>query len=188
MDLKELLGEELAGQVQAKLGENHKLIDTKEGAWIPKEKFDQLNSDKQELKNQLDQRDTQLEELSKKAKGNEELTAQINQYKQEIETTKSDYEKKLQQQTFDHSLEKSLSGAKARNPKAVKGLLDLDSIKLDGETLLGLDDQLKALKESDSYLFETDDEGGGGTKPNFSTGKHQSTGGGDAFANALLGK
>jgi len=32
-------------------------------------------------------------------------------------------------------------------------LLDMEKVKLDGEQLLGLDDQLKALQQSDPYLF-----------------------------------
>jgi hypothetical protein len=45
-------------------------------------------------------------------------------------------------------------------------------IKLDGENLLGLTEQVEALKESDGYLFETDDPTGG-AKVN--TGAHHST-------------
>ena len=41
----------------------------------------------------------------------------------------------------------------------MKALLDLESIKLDGDNLLGLDTQLEKLKEDASYLFDekTDD-------------------------------
>ena len=51
---------------------------------------------------------------------------------------------------------KDISGLleKVKNIKAVKALLDIDSIKLDGDKLLGLDDQLNGLKENESYLFE----------------------------------
>ena len=48
------------------------------------------------------------------------------------------------------------SGAKSKNIKSVKANLDLEKIKLDGDKLLGFDDQIKALKESDAYLFEID--------------------------------
>lgn len=174
MDLTELLGEELAKQVEEKLGDNHKLIDTKEGNWIPKEKFDQVNSDNKELKNQLKDRDKQLDELKTKAAGNEDLMKQIEDLKAQNQKTTDEYEQKLQQQAFDHALENALSAAKVKNSKAVKALLDTESIKLDGEKLLGLDDQLKALKESDAYLFEAEDDknGGGDPKPTFSQGQH----------------
>jgi hypothetical protein len=44
-------------------------------------------------------------------------------------------------------------------------LLNLENIKLDGDNLIGLDDQLKAIKESDDYLFEDQPSGGTGANP-----------------------
>ena len=93
-----------------------------------------------------------------KAKGNEELTAQIEELKQQNEATKTEYEEKLQKQSFDHVLEKSLTGAKVKNVKAVRALLDMEMIKLDGDTLKGLDEQVTKLKETDAYLFESEDD------------------------------
>ena len=54
---------------------------------------------------------------------------------------------------FNHALEGALKGANVRNAKAVKALLNLENIKIDGEAIIGLNEQLEALKESDSYLF-----------------------------------
>ena len=45
-----------------------------------------------------------------------------------------------------------------RNSKAVSALLDLDKVSLSDKGLEGLDDQLTALKESDSYLFNVKNE------------------------------
>lgn len=124
--------------------------DTKKKA----DEVDGLKSQVEDYKDQLKDRDKQLKDLGDKAKGNEELTAEIDQLKQANKDTQAEYESKLQQQAFDHTLENSLSGAKVKNTKAVKALLDMENIKLDGETLKGLDDQLNGLKESDPYLFE----------------------------------
>lgn len=119
---------------------------------------DSLLSQIDDYKQQIEERDTQLNELSEKAKGNEELTAQIDELKTQNESTKTEYEGKLQQQAFDHKLDSTLSGAKVKNTKAVKALLDMDTIKLDGDVLKGLDDQLNSLKENESYLFEQETE------------------------------
>lgn len=124
-------------------------------------KTETLEGQIEDYKQQLVDRDKQLDELSKKAKGNEELTAQIDELKQQNKATKNEYEQKLQEQAFEHKLESTLSSAKVKNVKAVKALLDLDSVKLDGDKLLGLDDQLESLKEKESYLFEPE------TKPGF---------------------
>lgn len=155
MDLKEMLGEELYNQVMEKAGDN-KIAIVSDGQWIPKQKFDDVNTSLKDFKDQLKERDDQLEELKKiDAEG---LQQKIQELQQENETTKNDYEQQLQQKTFDYALKDALTGAKVRNPKAAKALLDLESIKLDGDKLLGLDDQLKAIQESDPYLFQVEKE------------------------------
>lgn len=151
--LKELgLSDEQVDSVMKEYGKS--INDVKEKA----DKVDTLESQIEDYKNQLEERDNQLNELSEKAKGNEELTVQIEELKQQNETTKTEYEQKLQQQAFEHKLESTLTGAKVKNVKAVKALLDLESIKLDGDKLLGLDDQLNNLKENESYLFEQEEK------------------------------
>lgn len=106
-----------------------------------------------DLSKQLKDRDKQLEELSKKASGNEDLQKQIADLQEANKQTAKDYQDKLNKQAFEFALERSLADAQAKNPKAVKALLNAEAIKLDGDKLLGLEEQLKALKESDSYLF-----------------------------------
>lgn len=152
MSLKELLGEDLYTQVMEKAGDK-KIIVTNDGSWIPKSEFNELNEAKKELKRQLQERDEQLEDLRKRAKDNDELHSKIKELQDSNEQTAADYEAKIQQQQKDFAIERALRDAKARNPKAVKALLDLENVKLDGDKLLGLDEQLKAIQESDKYLF-----------------------------------
>ncbi|WP_077623834.1 phage scaffolding protein [Sediminibacillus massiliensis] len=187
MDLKELLGEELYNQVMEKAGDN-KLAVVSDGSYIPKEKFDAVNKEKNDYKKSLGERDQQLEDLKTKATGNEELQNKIQQLQDDNQKLKDDYESQIQQQQFDYALKDALGNAKARNPKAIKALLDTENIKLDGNKLLGLDDQLKTIKESDPYLFEEDQTEQQQQKPSFSTGQHSSESNMDAFAKTLLGK
>ncbi|WP_368298384.1 phage scaffolding protein [Cytobacillus firmus] len=175
MDLKELLGEDLYKQVMEKAGDK-KIAIVSDGNWIPKEKFNELNENTKELKKQLKDRDAQLAELGEKAKGHEELTAKINELTEANKKTEADYQKKLDQQAFDFALKSALTSVKAKNPKAVEALLNKESIKLDGDKLLGLADQLKALQKSDAYLFEAEQQP---SKPTFSQGLHQTTPGGE---------
>src|SRR5690625_3731690 len=127
---------------------------------------DNLQKQIDDYKEQIKDRDKQLDDLSKQVKDNEELTAEIDRLKEENKTATEELQNKLDQQAFDFALEKSLSNAGAKNPKAVKALLNTENIKLDGETLLGLDDQLKQLQESDAYLFGEDEPAGlKGRKP-----------------------
>jgi hypothetical protein len=166
MDLKELLGEELYNQVIEK-ARDKKLAIVNDGNWFPKDKFDEKNNEVKDLKQQLKDRDTQLDDLKTKAKGNEDLEQRIKELQDENKQTAIDYQAKLDKQAFGFSLEKALSDAKAKNPKAVKALLNTETIKLDGDKLLGLEEQLKALQESDGYLFGSGEPAGlKGRKPN----------------------
>lgn len=156
MDLKELLGEELYSQVMEKAGDN-KLAIVSDGNWIPKAKFDDKIQEVKDLETELENRDTQLEDLKKVDA--DALQKTIDDLQEANKTQKTEYEEKLQKQAFDHALNNALTGAKVRNPKAAKALLELETIKLDGDKLLGLDSQLEALKESDGYLFQSEQGG-----------------------------
>lgn len=130
------------------------------GQMVPKSRLDDKIQEVKDLQKQITDRDTQLADLKTKAAGNEDLQKQIQTLQDQNKTTVAEYEEKLQKKDFDYKLESALRDAKSKNPKAVKALLNIDSIKLDGETLLGLEDQLKVLKESDAYLFESEKLGG----------------------------
>lgn len=182
MGLKEVLGEELYNQVIEKAGDN-KIAIVSDGNWFPKEKFDAKNQEVKDLNEQIQARDQQLAELEKVDA--DALEQRIKELQKENENTANEYQTKLEEQAFNYTLDGALTSAKVKNPKAVKALLDIESIKLDGEKLLGLDDQLETLKETESYLFADESEE---EKPSFSTGSHGAEGGTDSFVDTLLGK
>src|SRR5690625_3259718 len=140
--------------------------------------LESLKAQNEDLTNQLAERDEQLEDLKKvDAEG---LQAKIDELQQVNEQTKTEYEQKLQTQAVVHRVEDSLKVAGVRNVKAVNDLLDTENIKLDGETLLGLDDQLKGVQESDTYLF-AQNEDQEEQKPTFTQGIHSKNGGDSGF-------
>ena len=150
--LKELLGEELYSQVTEKLGDKKIMVD--DGNFIPKSRFDQVNQAKKELEVQLKDRDTQLAELSKNNKDNENLLNQIKDLQALNKQTTTDYENKINQMQFDYALDGALTNAKSKNNKALKALLDMNSIKYQEGKLEGLQEQIEALKNDASYLFD----------------------------------
>lgn len=157
MSLKELLGDDLYAQLVEKAGDQ-KIDIVSNGQWFPKERFDAVNNEKKELKSQLDERDQQLNTLQKQAKGNEELQNAIEQLQEENKKVSKEYQQKLDKQAFDFALESALRDAKAKNIKAVKANLNVDGLKLSDGKVIGLDEQLTALKESDSYLFNAEND------------------------------
>jgi hypothetical protein len=152
--LRELLGEELFEQVKEKIGEG-KYVFGEADTFIPKSRFDEVNNEKKELKTLIGQRDAQIDELQSKFKTNEELAKELENYKTLNSKTEQEFQTKLQQVKFEYALNETLARANVRNTKATKALLDLEKIKLDGDSLVGIEEQLKALQESDAYLFQT---------------------------------
>ena len=120
-----------------------------------KGKANELATENTELKAQLKKRDDDLVELRKSVKDNETLSADFKALQEKYKNDRADLEKQVAQVKLTSALDLGLSGAKVRNAKAIKGLLDMDAIKLDDAgKLTGLDDQLKAIKKSDPYLFD----------------------------------
>jgi hypothetical protein len=133
--------------------------------FIPKDKYNEVAEAKKKLEADLAARDTQLEELKKAAGTSEELKKQIETLQAENKKAGEEWQAKVAQMQLDFALERALASAKAKNAKAVKALLDMEKVKLDGDKLLGLDDQLKELQKSDAYLFGEPGKVGIGTNP-----------------------
>jgi hypothetical protein len=109
---------------------------------------------KGQLEKDIKVRDKQLEDLKKvDAEG---LQKQIETLQETNKTTKADYEGKIKQMLIDNAVNAALTGAKAKNLKAVRALLDLDKAELEGETVKGLEAQIKALQadEGSKFLFD----------------------------------
>lgn len=80
-------------------------------------------------------------------------------WKEKAEKAEADANKQISEMKFDYALTAALTGAKAKNAKAVKALLDMDGLKFndnDGK-IVGLDEQLAQIKADNDYLFESDE-------------------------------
>lgn len=118
------------------------------------------------LNTQVKDRDKQLETLKASAGDNEALTKQIADLQAENVTTRQTHESEINQLKVDYAVEKALTGAKAKNVKAVKALLDLEDAKLDKDgNVKGLQEQIEKLAadEGSKFLFDTAAQ----TKPTF---------------------
>ncbi|MEQ6357876.1 phage scaffolding protein [Lysinibacillus sp. M3] len=126
----------------------------KYGTMIPKERFDEVNNAKKTLEDQVENHETQLKDLQDKAKGNEDLQKTITDLQQANETAKTEYEQQLKNERMNAALKLSLH-SKVHDVDLVAGLIDKTTIELskDGKVNKGLDEQLKSLQESKSFLF-----------------------------------
>lgn len=151
--LKDILGEDLYDQVKERIGNAEITVVDPDNPMVPKRRLDEVIAERNRYKEQVEERDSQLAGLKTGAKDNEVLKAQIADLQAKNKQATEDHEKQLKDQRFGFAVERAVAKADARNVKAVVALLDASKISLDGENLLGFDEQVAALKESDPYLF-----------------------------------
>lgn len=138
------LTEELATKVAKEL----------DGNYVPKTRFNEVNTELKQAKNQVKERDSQLETLKKSVGDSEELKKQIETLQNENKTKDEAHVAEIKQIKIDAAVDKALSDAKVKNLKAVKALLDLDKAELsDDGTVKGLDVQIKTLSEAEDSKF-----------------------------------
>ncbi|MDO4728443.1 MAG: phage scaffolding protein [Bacteroidota bacterium] len=136
--------------------------------FIPKARFDEVNNSKKQLEKDLNDRDTQLETLKNSSGDVETLKKTIETLQADNKETTEKYNAELANLKLNNAVETALLSANAVNVKAVKALLNMDSIKLDGETLLGINEQIESLKkaEDSKMLFKSEQQNGfSGVKP-----------------------
>ena len=106
---------------------------------------------------QLDKNQSELDDFKAKSKGNEDLEQQVTDLQTRLDQNKTDSEQQIADIKKSSAIDLALTQAGAKNIKAAKALLDGESLELAEDGLKGLDDQLAALKESDGYLFDSNE-------------------------------
>lgn len=124
--------------------------------FIPKARFDEVNTAKNTAEALVKERDKQLETLKNSTGDVDSLKQQIQKLQDDNKTKDEAHAKEIKKMKIDNAVISALTLAKAKNPTAVKALLkDLDKAELSEDgTIKGLSEQLEALKKSDDYLFE----------------------------------
>ena len=133
--------------------------------YVPYERFKELVDEKNKLKTDIADRDKQFETLKNSSGDVEAMKEQIATLQAENKSKDEAHAAEIRQMKINSALESALTGSKAKNLTAVKSLIkDLDKAELqDDGSIKGLEEQITALKKSDSYLFEE----AVATKPSF---------------------
>lgn len=121
-------------------------------------RYNKLQEQKKQYEDSSKELEKQLKELSKNNADNEELKKQLEQLQLSNKELEENHLKEMNKLQFDFALDGALSGAKCKNNKALKALLDMEGIKYQDGKLEGLETQLESLKKEASYLFEAEQQ------------------------------
>lgn len=184
--LKAHLGEDLFPQVEAALKDVDGLtiIPTNDGSWLPKSRLDAEITKQKDLKGTISTLTQQLAEAKKAGENAATLQSTVNSLNQQI----AERDATITGMKRSGKIRDALIKAKARDAAMVEKLLDGAKIGEDDKgNLTGLDDQVKALKESAGYLFEEEsgDKGGWGGGKNPNPAKPSGSNTNEAMNNAL---
>ena len=132
-----------------------KVMGSLDGDFVTKTRFNEVNEELKTAKKSISDRDKQLEDLKKSTGDNAALTQQIADLQKANADQQKAHDEELAALKFNNALDLALTGAKVKNVKAVRAMLDDTKIKLgDDGKLTGFDEQIEALKKSDGYMFD----------------------------------
>jgi len=117
-----------------------------------------LTAENTTLKEQIATRDTDLKTLQDSNKNSDEVRGQLDDLKAKYEDQKAASALELTSIKTSAAIDLALTQNGAKNIKAVKSLLENDTIKFDeGGKLLGLSEQLTSLQKDEPYLFNSNE-------------------------------
>lgn len=137
-----------------------------------------IEAHKAAAENAAKDRDTykgQLEDVSKKLKAFDgvdidALRGEVDTLKKDMASKEADFMAQLADRDFQALITAGITEAKGKNPKAIMALLDIDTLKASKNQKEDAAAALKALAESDAYLFGEPDKGPPTTPATVKTG------------------
>lgn len=161
--LKDKVSEEdLKAIVDAVMDENGKDIENAKKT---------LTADKEHLQEQLNTAQEALKAFD--GVKPDELKTQIADLEKQLKDKDDEHAQKLADMEFDSALEEAIRTAGGKNSKAVKALLDIDTLKASKNQQDDIKAALEAMKKDSDYLFDSKEPiknptgptggGGGGT-------------------------
>ena len=117
-------------------------------------RYNKLQEQKKQLEEASKGYEKQLKDLQKNNADVDALNKLVEQLQLSNKELEENHSKEMYDLQFNFALEGALNSAKSKNNKALKALLDMNSIKYQEGKLEGLQEQIEALKNDASYLFD----------------------------------
>ncbi|WP_054747109.1 phage scaffolding protein [Veillonella rogosae] len=124
--------------------------------YVSKSQFNEKNDAYKQAKQEIENLTNDINTLSKANEANEALQQQIKDLQDAAQRRESDYLESIKTMKIDTAIAREVLEAGAMNTTILTGLLDRSKITYDNETITGIQEQIKSLKESDPYLFKQD--------------------------------
>lgn len=125
--------------------------------------LDTTKTDVTDLQNQLNERDADIQELSKQTGNQAELQDQISTLQAKYEEAQTENQKSKLVHAIDLALVNEV-----HDTDIVRGQLNMESLSIDEKgNIVGLDEQVKGLKDSKAFLFKNVEPAGDNKKGNF---------------------
>ncbi|QBX16301.1 phage scaffolding protein [Streptococcus gordonii] len=122
-----------------------------------KSAVDTITKERDSLKDQLQNAEAQIENL----KAAESTSAETKEALEALQTEYNKYKEEAQAELAKtqkvNAINLALKDTKAHNPATLMKFIDVDAIELDENGNPKLDETINALKESDPYLFKSDE-------------------------------
>ena len=137
--------------------------------FVPKSRFDEVNEEKKNLQTAKKKAEDDLEALKKTAGDNEALTKQITDLQTAAKQKDTEYAEQIKAMKLANAIRLGITDA--QDADLVAGLVDQTKLILgDDGKLTGLDEQLKALRESKPFLFKQKEQNNNGKGAGFNVG------------------
>ena len=86
-----------------------------------------------------------------------DLQGQITKLQGDLKAKDDEYAAKEAARLFNESLDKAITDAGGRNAKAIRGMLDIETLQKSKDQTEDIKKALETIKESDAYLFGADE-------------------------------
>lgn len=136
-----------------------KILEDVNKDYVPGYRYKEVKDSLENLNSEISKRDKQIDGLKKLSGNKEELEAEINSLKEANKKAKEEAEENLKAIRKDNAITEYLYNQRVNNVGVLKKLLNNQDIKYEDEKLIGIDEQMKALREDNSLksLFANND-------------------------------
>ena len=125
-----------------------------DGDYVTKARFNEVNESKKALNEQIAERDKQLSSLKKSAEGNDALKAKIEELQKANKDNKAAFDEQVKSLKIDTAIKLAISNS-AQDTDIVAGLIDKAKLIIgDDGKVVGLNEQVEALKKEKAFLFK----------------------------------